>query len=123
MEITLPKHRRSPWHAGERLLQQKIGASERMEAAGQKYIRDYMPDQHRDFYHQLPFMVVGAVDGQGRPWATLLEGPEGFAGSPDPQRLTLSTAADRRLPVCKPAARLACSESSCTPGGAIASTG
>lgn len=98
MEITLPKHRRSPWHAGERLLQQKIGASERMEAAGQKYIRDYMPDQHRDFYHQLPFMVVGAVDGQGRPWATLLEGPEGFAGSPDPQRLTLSTAADPQDP-------------------------
>ncbi len=86
-----PDHRPSPWHAGEKTLQQKAGVAERMEAFGQKVIRDHMPDQHRIFYHQLPFMVAASVDAQGRPWATLLEGPEGFVSSPDPRQLTIDT--------------------------------
>ncbi|MDH4654890.1 pyridoxamine 5'-phosphate oxidase family protein [Pseudomonas sp. BN606] len=94
----LPKHRHSPWHAGEKALQERVGVSERMEVFGQRVIRDYMPDQHRDFYHQLPFMVAGAVDDQGRPWATLLEGPEGFVTSPDPRRLVLATKPDGQDP-------------------------
>ncbi|HSX70918.1 MAG TPA: pyridoxamine 5'-phosphate oxidase family protein [Pseudomonas sp.] len=94
----LPKHRKSPWHAGERQLQEKVYASERMEVIGQKVIRDYMPDQHREFYQQLPFMVVGAVDADGRPWATLLEGPEGFVTSADPQHLFLASQLDAQDP-------------------------
>jgi len=86
-----PDHRPSPWHAGEKTLQEKAGVAERMEAFGQKVIRDYMPDQHRRFYQQLPFMVAASVDAQGRPWATLLEGPEGFVSSPDPRVLTIDT--------------------------------
>lgn len=94
----LPKHRKSPWHAGERALQEIVHASERMEVIGQKVIRDYMPDQHREFYHQLPFIVVGAVDADGRPWATLLEGPEGFVTSADPQHLLLAAQTDPHDP-------------------------
>jgi len=94
-----PDHRPSPWHAGEKTLQEKVGVAERMEAFGQKVIRDYMPDQHRTFYHQLPFMVAASVDAQGRPWATLLEGPEGFVSSPDPRQLTI----DARLAADDPA--------------------
>ncbi|EPJ8757910.1 hypothetical protein PPUJ13061_57880 [Pseudomonas putida] len=86
-----PDHRPSPWHAGEKTLQEKVGVAERMEAFGQKVIRDYMPDQHRSFYHQLPCMVAASVDVLGRPWATLLEGPEGFVSSPDPRVLTIDT--------------------------------
>ncbi len=95
---TLPKHRRSPWHDGERVLQQKVGVLERMEVAGQKFIRDYMPDQHREFYQQLPFMIVGAVDDAGRPWATLLEGEPGFAHSADARQLSLNTVLDPQDP-------------------------
>ena len=62
----LPSHRHSPWHAGERQLQEKVGVAERMEVLGQKVIRDYMPDQHREFYHQLPFMIAAAVDSSGK---------------------------------------------------------
>ncbi|BAN49851.1 pyridoxamine 5'-phosphate oxidase family protein [Metapseudomonas resinovorans] len=94
----LPKHRHSPWHPGEKMLQELLGVSERMEVAGQKVIRDYMPDQHRDFYHQLPFMVVGAVDAENRPWATLLEGPEGFVSSPDPRQLLIESRPDNQDP-------------------------
>lgn len=94
----LPKHRSSPWHAGEKAIQQRVGVAERMEVHGQKVIRDYMPDQHREFYQQLPFIIVGAVDEQGRPWATLLEGAEGFITSPDPKNLLLETVPDNQDP-------------------------
>jgi ferredoxin-NADP reductase/predicted pyridoxine 5'-phosphate oxidase superfamily flavin-nucleotide-binding protein len=94
----LPKHRPSPWHAGEKALQERLGVAERMDVLGRKVIRDYMPDQHRDFYHQLPFMIVGAVDGQGRPWASLIEGPEGFVTSPDPRRLVIDASLDPQDP-------------------------
>ena len=94
----LPRHRTSPWHAGERQLQESVNASERMEVIGQKVIRDHMPEQHREFYQQLPFMLVGAVDAQGRPWATLLEGPPGFVSSADPQHLSLASQADPQDP-------------------------
>lgn len=87
----LPNHRTSPWHAGEKRLQEQVGVSERMEVFGQKVIRDYMPDQHRTFYQQLPFIVAGTVDPRGRPWATLLEGREGFISSPDPRQLLVDT--------------------------------
>ncbi|ROQ28794.1 pyridoxamine 5'-phosphate oxidase family protein [Gallaecimonas pentaromativorans] len=87
----LSKLASSPWHQGEKLLQEKVGVSERMDDIGQRVIRDFMPDQHRDFYHQLPFMVVGAVDDKGYPWATLLEGKPGFVTSPDPQQLCIAS--------------------------------
>ena len=77
----------SPWHAGELALQDSIGMAEKMDAIGRKVIRDYMPDQHRQFFQQLPFAVFGAVDPQGDVWATLRAGGEGFLESPDPQRL------------------------------------
>jgi len=82
---------RSPWHAGERQLQAHVGVAERMEAFGRKVIRREMPDQHRTFYQQLPFMLYGAVDAQGNPWASILEGPPGFARSPAPGTLHFDT--------------------------------
>jgi ferredoxin-NADP reductase/predicted pyridoxine 5'-phosphate oxidase superfamily flavin-nucleotide-binding protein len=89
----LPSHRQSPWHAGEKQLQEKVGVAERMEVLGQKVIRDYMPDQHREFYRQLPFMIAAAVDGAGQPWATLIEGEQGFVTSPDPRQLSFDLSA------------------------------
>ncbi|MCY0107572.1 pyridoxamine 5'-phosphate oxidase family protein [Pseudomonas monsensis] len=93
---------RSPWHAGERQLQEKVGVAARMEAFGRKVIRTWMPDQHREFYQQLPFMLFGAVDAEGRPWASVLEGAPGFARSPDPQHLRFSS-----LPAADDPAQLA----------------
>jgi ferredoxin-NADP reductase/predicted pyridoxine 5'-phosphate oxidase superfamily flavin-nucleotide-binding protein len=89
---------KSPWHAGEKELQAIYHVAERMDELGRRVIRDYMPDQHREFFHQLPFMVVGAVDANNRPWATLLEGPEGFISSADEHHLRLATALDPQDP-------------------------
>ena len=78
---------RSPWHAGETQLQAHVGVAERMEELGRRVIRSEMPDQHRTFYQQLPFMLYGAVDADGNPWASILEGAPGFAHSPEPALL------------------------------------
>lgn len=86
-----PKPTSSPWHAGEQELQASLGVAERMAVFGSQVIRDYMPDQHRIFYRQLPFILLGTVDADGRPWASILEGTPGFAHSPDPRRLHLDT--------------------------------
>ena len=94
-----PANPPSPWHAGERSLQRLYGVAERMAIVGSRVIRDFMPEQHRAFFSSLPFVVVGSVDGAGRPWASLLEGPPGFMRSPDPRRLEI----DRGLAVGDPA--------------------
>ncbi len=70
------------WHEGEIYLQEKVGVVERMATVGQRVIRDFMPDQHRDFYAQLPYVVVGCLDKGGDAWVTLLEGKPGFISSP-----------------------------------------
>ncbi|MBK0089562.1 pyridoxamine 5'-phosphate oxidase family protein [Erwinia sp. S59] len=86
------------WHAGEIALQQQAGVTERMAEVGQRVIRDYMPDQHRDFYAQLPFIVAGSVDAQGDAWATLLEGQPGFIFSPNATTLDIAAQPDPRDP-------------------------
>lgn len=71
-----------PWHAGERELQARIGAAERMADLGSRVIRRFLLDQHRAFYAQLPFIVAGSVDAEGDAWATLLCGQPGFLAAP-----------------------------------------
>lgn len=78
------------WHAGEKLIQQQLGVAERMEEVGRRVVRDFMPDQHRAFYAQLPFVVLGSVDAQGNAWATMLEGQPGFMGSPSASTLNIA---------------------------------
>jgi ferredoxin-NADP reductase/predicted pyridoxine 5'-phosphate oxidase superfamily flavin-nucleotide-binding protein len=79
----------SPWHAGEIILQQKAGVAARMKDVGSRVLRDYLIDQHRQFYPQLPFIVLGTVDGDGSAWATLRANHPGFLHSPDPHRLSV----------------------------------
>ncbi len=88
----------SPWHCGERALQAKVGVAERMETLGKRVIRDYMPDQHREFYEHLPYLIIGAVDPEGWPWATLLDAQSGFIQSPDARRLDISRRLDAEDP-------------------------
>lgn len=82
------------WHEGEVALQRGLGVDRRMAEIGARVVRDHMPEQHRAFFAQLPFLVVGAVDRDGDVWATLLGGPPGFARSPDPKQLRIGTEPD-----------------------------
>ena len=80
-----------PFHPGEQSLQARAGLRERMAQVGRKVIRDFMPDQHRELFEKLPFLVAGSVDAQGRPWASLLVGRPGFVASPDARTLAIGT--------------------------------
>ncbi|MDH7796193.1 MULTISPECIES: pyridoxamine 5'-phosphate oxidase family protein [unclassified Beijerinckia] len=88
----------SPFHWGEIMLQRRIGSAERIGAIGSKVVRSFMPDQHRDFFAQLPFVLVGAVDQAGDAWASLAAGKPGFMTSPDPTSLEIRAARDAEDP-------------------------
>ncbi|MDR6676569.1 2Fe-2S iron-sulfur cluster-binding protein [Pseudomonas oryzihabitans] len=87
------------WHPGETLIQERVGVRQRMAEVGPRVIRSFMPDQHRAFYQQLPFLVLGSVDAAGLAWATIQEGPPGFVAAPTPTRLEITAT----LPVDDPA--------------------
>lgn len=80
----------SPFHDGEKLLQEKTGKREQMESFGRRAIRSFMPQQHQEFYNQLPFLVVGSVDEEGWPWASIVSGRPGFANATDLQTLQVN---------------------------------
>ena len=82
----------SPFHQGEQKIQSMLGVRENMERFGRMVIRDHMPEQHREFYNQLPFVFVGHADREGNPWASILINPPGFIESPTNQLLAINTA-------------------------------
>jgi predicted pyridoxine 5'-phosphate oxidase superfamily flavin-nucleotide-binding protein len=82
-------HDSSPYHPGERALQERAGVREKVEQIGRRVIRGFMPDQHRELFAKLPFIVVGSLDAQHRPWASILVGRPGFMLSPDAQTLAI----------------------------------
>jgi predicted pyridoxine 5'-phosphate oxidase superfamily flavin-nucleotide-binding protein len=81
----------SPFHAGEIQIHERLGIrasiEDRVRRAG---IRDYMPEQHRRFFSQLPFLVLASVDREGQPWATLRVGQPGFVTTPDERTVRIA---------------------------------
>jgi len=100
----------SPLHEGEIALQRRAGVHERMLPMARRVIRDFMPDQHREFFAQLPTLVVGGFDAELRPAATMLCGEPGFVHAPDPRSLHIelhgAAADDPVLPTLAPGSRL-----------------
>ncbi|MGK9065155.1 pyridoxamine 5'-phosphate oxidase family protein [Stutzerimonas chloritidismutans] len=80
----------TPFHDGERWMQARVGVREKMEQIGERMILPFMPDPHRQFFTQLPTLLLGAVDEQGQPHASILWGAPGFAWSPHPQVLSIA---------------------------------
>ena len=79
----------SPFHAGELAIQARLGIQEQMDKQGRRLIREYLTQQHQQFFAQLPYLIVGTVDSLGNPWASILVGKPGF----------LATEGDRLLQV------------------------
>lgn len=114
----------TPFHAGELEAQRRAGVGRLADSAG-SFIHDHMPDQHRDFSSRLPFVVIAAGDGRGRPWVTLLEGEEGFIESLEPRTLTVASgwiSGIRWFRHWIPSPRSACWEWSWQRGGETGST-
>jgi ferredoxin-NADP reductase/predicted pyridoxine 5'-phosphate oxidase superfamily flavin-nucleotide-binding protein len=94
MDNPEPRKLTTPWHAGEIAIQRSVGVVDRMDTIGRKYVRPYLLDEHREFFAQLPFVVLGTVDNDGNPWACVRCGEAGFAVSPDEHRLTVRVGRD-----------------------------
>jgi len=77
------------FHPGETALQLRGGSRAQLAEVGPRVIRTFMPQQHRDFFAELPFVLAATVDGSGQPWASVLAGPPGFIRSPQPDRLRI----------------------------------
>ncbi len=80
-------HEASPFHAGERAIQERLGVRDRLERQARQMVRTFLPEQHRAFYAGLPWLLVASADEQGQPWCSVLCGPPGFLSSPDPGHL------------------------------------
>jgi uncharacterized protein len=91
----------SPFHAGEQALQDRTGVRASVERAGQRIVRPFMPDQHRELFAELPMILVGSLDAGGRPWASVLAGRPGFIRSPDPVTLAIAATAQASDPLAE----------------------
>lgn len=80
----------SAFHPGERSIQKRVGMREKIEAWGQRGLRDFMPEQHREFFRQLEYFFVATADARQRPWASLLTGQPGFLCAPDAHTLRVN---------------------------------
>ncbi len=78
------------FHSGEMEVQTRLGVHERVMSYAPRMIRSYMPDQHRDFFAQLPMIYVGWLDAGKRPWASVVFGEPGFINSPNPKTLHIN---------------------------------
>ncbi|MBC3765535.1 2Fe-2S iron-sulfur cluster-binding protein [Neptunicella marina] len=85
----LPKRPDSPLHVGERAIQAHLGVEQDMDQLARRIIRSYMPQQHRDFYQQLPFIVLGGIDDNQDIWASLRFGKPGFITTPNDKTILI----------------------------------
>jgi uncharacterized protein len=83
-------HTESPFHAGELAIQARFGAQERMDKQARRMVRDYLLEQHQQFFTQLSYLIVGTVDAVGNLWASVLVGNPGFLSSPDQHTLRVT---------------------------------
>ncbi len=84
-------HITSPFHEAELQIQERCGVRDRMDAGARLGIRDFMPEQHRIFFAEQPYLLLGTVLDGGQPWASIVHGDPGFVHSPNPRLLRVGS--------------------------------
>jgi len=79
------------WHKGELSIQTRSGTDKKMAEIGPKFIRQYMPLQHRDFFQSLSMIFVAYNDINGDICGSALFGIAGFIESPSETELIINT--------------------------------
>lgn len=87
MEKTTPT---VTWHAGELALQELAGAGAVFAGLEPRIFHTFLTSQQREFFAELRFVLVGAVDTSKRAWASVVSGPRGFVHAGNPSRLTVA---------------------------------
>jgi predicted pyridoxine 5'-phosphate oxidase superfamily flavin-nucleotide-binding protein len=81
----------SAWHKGELSIQKMADTYERMAEIGPKFIREFMPQQHRDFFESLSMVYIGYTDHDSHTRASMLFGAPNFIQSPTETELVINT--------------------------------
>jgi len=79
----MTKINQSQFHSAEVAVQERLGIAELVAQYSKGFIRTAMTEQHREFYSELPFVVLGVTDHKGYPWPIPLFGQAGFIQSPN----------------------------------------
>lgn len=82
------------YHEGSLAVQERVGVRELAEHVGRSIGAD-IREVAAAFLAQQPHLVVGAADGAGRLWASLLTGAPGFVRATGPDRIRVSGASRR----------------------------
>ncbi|WP_405980676.1 pyridoxamine 5'-phosphate oxidase family protein [Streptomyces sp. NBC_00158] len=77
------------YHEGSLAVQERVGVRELAEHVGRSIGAD-IREVAAAFLAQQPHLVVGAADGAGRLWASLLTGAPGFVRATGPDRIRVS---------------------------------
>lgn len=88
----------SPYHAGERAVQDRAGVRDLADAVG-RGIRPTIPPGLDGFVGAQPLVVVAGADAAGRVWASPLVGDPGFVRAIDEQTLRVAAAPAPRDPL------------------------
>ncbi|WP_158966080.1 pyridoxamine 5'-phosphate oxidase family protein [Paraglaciecola sp. L3A3] len=84
------QHSQISWHSGELAMQNRAGTAERMSEIGPKYIRKFMPQQHRDFFSGLSMIYIAYSDYNESVNASILFGEPGFIQPPTETELLIN---------------------------------
>lgn len=77
------------FHIGERVVQARADVPDTWLKQTERFVGTEMPQQHRDFFENLPMLFLALLDRTGRPWCVPAFGAPGFVVSPAPDRLAL----------------------------------
>lgn len=81
----------SPYHRGERALHQRYGRLEEQTLIARRIHAPNLDASQAAFLERLEYVVVASIDQGGRPWASMLFGPSGFAHAPDASTIEIET--------------------------------
>lgn len=79
------------WHKGELKIQRLAGTDKQMAEIGPKFIREFMPQQHRGFFQSLSMIFIGYIDYNDHISASVMFGTSGFIQSPSETELVINT--------------------------------
>jgi predicted pyridoxine 5'-phosphate oxidase superfamily flavin-nucleotide-binding protein len=82
---------RSYWHSGEFSIQKRVGTDQRMADIAPHFIREFMPQQHRDFFKTLSMLFIAYTDYQSQVQASVIFGFPDFIASPSEHELIINT--------------------------------
>jgi predicted pyridoxine 5'-phosphate oxidase superfamily flavin-nucleotide-binding protein len=79
----MTKTNQSQFHSAEIAVQERLGITEKVARYSKGFIRAVMPEQHRKFFSELSFVILGITDHKGYPWPIPMFGQVGFIQTPN----------------------------------------